>query len=75
MNERVILQNCYIEMKTYGNYVRVTAIDPTTGIEVYVVGPKNAGQTALSRAAKRKLEYVLTKRKSQQKQNQNGIIV
>ena len=55
-----------IEMRVSGQYVRVAAIDPETNTEVVTVGPKNIGEEALKRAAVRKLEYVLKKKKNQQ---------
>jgi len=50
-----------IEFVVQGNVVKVTAIDPVTGIEGSIVGPTNAGREVLMEAARRKLEYVLKK--------------
>ncbi len=49
----------FFEMRYIGNVVRVTAIDPTTGIEVITVGDANRTTEALKRVAARKLQYVL----------------
>lgn len=45
-----------------GGAVKVTAIDPATGIEASIVGDPAVGETALKRLAQRKLDYVLAKR-------------
>ncbi len=50
-----------IEIQQIGNAVKVAAIDPETLIEVSIVGPPSAGEDALTRAAVRKLAYVLEK--------------
>ena len=50
-----------IEFITIGNSVKVCAVDPKTGVEVSIVGPKKAGQQELSRNAVNKLIYVLEK--------------
>lgn len=43
------------EFITHGDYVRVAAVDVTTGEEVYVSGPVNTPQADLERLAARKL--------------------
>ena len=53
-----------IEFYRVGAYVKVSAIDPVTYTEVSIVGAPDAGEAALTRAAVRKLEYVLRKRKA-----------
>lgn len=52
----------YFEIKPYGQYVRVHAIDSVTGIETFTTGPKTMGITALKNAARRKLDYVIRKK-------------
>ena len=52
-----------LEFQRIGNSVKVTAVDPETLVEVSIVGAASAGQEALRRAAVRKLEYVLGRRK------------
>ena len=47
-----------IEFYRVGNSVRVSAIDPVTGMEVQIVGPANIGREELTRVAVRKLQYV-----------------
>ena len=49
------------ECETIGNSVKVTAIDPATGIEVSIVGSPTAGEDVLKRNAVNKLNYVLRK--------------
>ncbi len=44
-----------------GGAVKVTAVDGATGIEASIVGNPAAGETALKRLARRKLDYVLAK--------------
>jgi hypothetical protein len=50
------------EMRYVGRVVRVTAIDPATGIEVVSVGDAERSVVALKRLAARKLMYVLKRR-------------
>lgn len=51
-----------LEFHRVGNAVKVTAVDPETGIEASIVGAPDAGEEALTRNAINKLEYVLRKR-------------
>lgn len=51
-----------LEYRQIGAYVKVTAIDPATGVEAAITGPATAGQAILARNAVNKLEYVLRKR-------------
>jgi hypothetical protein len=44
-----------------GTAVKVTAVDVATGIEASIVGDPAAGETALKRLARQKLEYVRAK--------------
>ena len=57
-DERVI-----IEFVKVGAYVKVSAIDPTTRVEVSIVGDPSVSQTKLEQTAVQKLKYVLNKRK------------
>ena len=50
------------ELQYVGRVVRVTAIDPATGIEVVSVGDAERSVAALKRLAMRKLIYVLKRR-------------
>ena len=52
-----------IEFVKVGAYVKVSAIDPTTKVEVSIVGDPSMSQATLERTAVQKLEYVLHKRK------------
>ena len=52
-----------IEFVKVGAYVKVSAIDPTTRVEVSIVGDPSMSQSILERTAVQKLNYVLTKRK------------
>ena len=51
-----------IEMIRDGRYVKVSAVDTETGIEVSIVGDPRRGEAALQQAAVRKLRYVMEKR-------------
>ena len=51
-----------IEFISQGRYVKVTAVDPRTGVEAVVVGDPKQGQEVLTRLAVRKLEFLLQKR-------------
>tara|TARA_B100000575_G_C23084676_1_gene625074 strand:- start:974 stop:1168 length:195 start_codon:yes stop_codon:yes gene_type:complete len=52
-----------IEFVKVGAYVKVSAIDPLTRVEVSIVGDPSMSQTTLERTALQKLNYVLNKRK------------
>lgn len=52
----------YFEMARIGAYLKVTAIDSVTGVEVSVVGPATGSQAQLRATALKKLNYVLSKR-------------
>ena len=56
-DERVI-----IEFVKVGAYVKVSAIDPTTRVEVSIVGDPLVSQAKLEQTAVQKLKYVLNKR-------------
>ena len=51
-----------IEFYSVGRYVKVSAVDTRTGLEVSIVGDPRRGEEALRAAAVRKLEYVMRKR-------------
>ncbi len=51
-----------LEFQQVGRYVKVSAIDPVTNIEVSIVGDASATKAELERVAVRKLEYVLRKK-------------
>lgn len=52
-----------IELVRIGNSVKVSAIDPATGVEVSIVGPANLSDAQLSSNAIAKLRYVLARKK------------
>lgn len=47
------------EMLVVGRYVKVSAVDTQTGVEVSIVGDPRRGERALRQAALRKLRYVM----------------
>lgn len=51
-----------LEFIPIGGSVKVTAVDPHSGLEVSVVGAASAGERALGELAVRKLEFMLKKR-------------
>ena len=51
--------NYIIEFKPQGRYVKVTAVDPATGIEAVIVGDARESQQVLERNAVQKLEFLL----------------
>ena len=57
-DERVI-----IDFVKVGAYVKVSAIDPKTRVEVSIVGDPLVSQAKLEQTAVQKLKYVLNKRK------------
>jgi uncharacterized protein DUF6898 len=50
------------EFLRIGGAVKVTAVDAATGTEATIVGDPAAGETALKRIAKRKLDYVMARK-------------
>jgi len=51
-----------VEFVVQGAFVKVTAIDPVTGLEASIVGPASASQRILAEQARRKLDYVAKKK-------------
>jgi hypothetical protein len=51
----------FLEFTVQGAFVKVTAIDPQTGIEATILGPVTAPRSTLEQAALRKLSYVKSK--------------
>ena len=52
----------YIEFVTIDNQVKVTAIEPSSGIEASVICPVQSTRKQMADLAIRKLHYVLKKR-------------
>lgn len=52
-----------LEFFRVGRYVKVSAIDTKTGVEVSIVGDPRQGEETLKRTAIRKLQYVMNKNK------------
>jgi len=51
------------EFVRIGTSVKVTAVDTASGVEAVIVGDPAAGEATLKRLARRKLDYVLARRK------------
>ena len=58
LNENKVI----IEFVRVGAYVKVSAVDPLTMVEVSIVGNPATGESMLKRTAIRKLKYVLEKK-------------
>ncbi len=58
----VQLWEVLFEFRRIGKFLKVTAIDPDTNIEVSMVGNPRYSQEMLKRTATRKLLYVIAKR-------------
>ncbi len=56
--------NYIIEFLPQGRYVKVTAVDPVSGIEAVVVGDAAQPAQILQRVAIQKLEFLLAKQSS-----------
>jgi hypothetical protein len=52
-----------LEFTVQGAYVKVAAIDAASGVEVSIVGPRDAPKAELERLALGKLEFVLKRNK------------
>jgi hypothetical protein len=53
------LREVIFEFYRVGAYVKVSAVDPVTCIEVQIMGPANAGREPLERIALRKLRRAI----------------
>lgn len=53
------------EFHQVGSYMKVSALDPESGIEVSIVGPANASEYVLRANALRKLAAALRKSESE----------
>ena len=66
----------YIEFQQVGRFVKVTAIDPSSRLEVSIVGDPSATQDYLSNLAVKKLKYVLEKKKRNADQaRKDGLLI
>ncbi|MEZ5826542.1 MAG: hypothetical protein R3C97_17975 [Geminicoccaceae bacterium] len=53
-----------VETRVFGHFVRVTAIDPQTLLEVTFQVPRNCVRTEIERLALAKLDYVRRRREA-----------
>ena len=53
----------FLEFRRVSDYVKVSAIDAETNVEISIVGSPRTAQQQLTRLAVRKLEYVLEKQR------------
>ena len=65
MNQRdpMFPQGVIIEFIPRGDFVKVTAVDPRTGIEATIVGDPARPRASLEEVAINKLRYVIEKRR------------
>ena len=56
-------QGVIIELHQLGSYVKASAVDIATGVEVSIVGAASSPESVLRNAAVRKLRYVMENRK------------
>ena len=61
MAPRLDEQRVIIEFLPSGSYVKVSAFDPVSMVEVSIVGNPASGEVGLKNAVLRKLNYVLEK--------------
>lgn len=64
----------YLEFQSFGPQVRVIAMDASTGIEVFVVGPRSASQADLQTLAVRKLKRRLEQEQTKPESRRPGIL-
>ncbi len=64
-NDDVYLPEVLFEMQPNGRFIRVTAIDPRSGVEVVSVCDATYPIEMIKRLAARKLKFVLRKRRRQ----------
>jgi len=62
-NRTVLPQGALIEFIPQGGYVKVSAVDPVTYIEVSIVGDPSASEHLLSQIVVKKLERIVYKRR------------
>ncbi len=63
--EDIYLREILFEFKQVGNLVRVTAIDPASGLEVITIGDPSVHTDRLEKIAARKLKYVIAKKRNE----------
>ena len=60
------LPEVLFEFVVHGNFVKVMAVDPVTGIEISIVGDSRASKTTLENIAINKLMWVIKRNKAEQ---------
>ena len=56
------LSEVLFEFVVHGNFVKVMAVDPVTGIEVSIVGDRRANKTTLEDIAAKKLSMAINRK-------------
>lgn len=62
--EDIRLREVLFEFQQVSNMLRITAIDPVSGIEVITIGDPAVERRTLERIATRKLKYVIAKHRN-----------
>jgi hypothetical protein len=52
------------EFRRVGAFVKASAVDVASAVEVSITGPANADEATLRQAARRKLEWALARRRA-----------
>ncbi len=63
--KKVEINEVLFEFVSVGRYLRVNAIDPSTGIEITMTADPRYDENHIKRIAARKLAYVLSKQSPQ----------
>jgi len=63
------LREVLYEFAKVGRHLRVTALDPRTRIEIYMIADPRYGETLIKRLAARKLAYVIGKKRGYSKRS------
>lgn len=70
---QLLPKGALVEFIPQGAYVKVCAVDPVSAEEVSIVGDASAGSTTLAKAAVKKLEYVIQKKRSGQNKQADAL--
>ncbi|MEQ8331742.1 hypothetical protein [Nisaea sp.] len=70
LNEHSVI----IEFLHSGNYVKVSAFDPASMVEVSIVGDPASGEAGLKHAVLRKLKYVIDKKSQTQPRGRGKLV-
>ena len=69
------LHEVLFQFAVYGNFVKVMAVDPITGIEVVLIGDKRESQKTLEKLAVQKLLLALRRKRRVSVENNEEIFL